>query len=432
MRDNPAKDASAKREAGSRGLLAALLCAFLALIPSRAAAKVYIDIVSSPRKLPIAIQEFQGAYGSRITAIVSEDLRYSGLFLPVESDAFLEGPVEPFKRANWAGTGAEAVVKGSVTAGEKLVVRVMLYDVFEGRLLYERKYNAPPSMLRPLAHAVAGDIYREITGRGAAFKTKIAYVTQTGERHELNIADWDGKRRNNLGISSSALLAPHWSDDGGRLLYSAQRGRQWGIYLLDFGRMKESRVFSSRGINVAGDFLPGGESFTLSSSRAGTPDIYIYGIKSRKLKRLTSGRGIEVSPSVSRNGKKVAYVSDRGGNPQIYTIDKFGYNKSRVTFEGNYNTSPAWSPGGDRIAFCGRYNGKNQIFTVRPDGSELRLLTDSGNNEEPSFSPDGRFIAFTSDRDGTKGVYTMRANGEAQRRISPPGLKAFGAGWSPK
>jgi TolB protein len=103
-----------------------------------------------------------------------------------------------------------------------------------------------------------------------------------------------------------------------------------------------------------------------------------------------------------------------------------------VTFEGKYNTSPEWSPKGDRLVFSGRHEGKNHIFLVRPDGMGLERLTDIGNNEEPSFSPDGRFIAFSSDRDGTKGVYIMRADGETQRRISPPGVKAFGPAWSPE
>ena len=67
---------------------------------------------------------------------------------------------------------------------------------------------------------------------------------------------------------------------------------------------------------------------------------------------------------------------------------------------------------------------------MKPDGSDLQMLTDKGNNEEPSFSPDGRFIAFTSDRDGKKGIYIMRANGEAQKRITPWAMDAFGPGWS--
>jgi TolB protein len=103
----------------------------------------------------------------------------------------------------------------------------------------------------------------------------------------------------------------------------------------------------------------------------------------------------------------------------------------RVSFEGTYNTSPCWSPRGDRIVFSGRKDGRNQIFTVKPDGSELMQLTDSGNNEDPSFSPDGRYIVFSSDRQRPKGIYIMRANGESQQRITPGNRLATSPRWSP-
>jgi TolB protein len=113
-------------------------------------------------------------------------------------------------------------------------------------------------------------------------------------------------------------------------------------------------------------------------------------------------------------------------------MNKIGYNRARVTFDSKYNTAPAWSPKGDKLAFVGYYKGKNQIFTVGPDGSELRMLTNKGNNEEPSFAPDGRFIVFTSDREGKRGVFVMRSDGEDQRRITPSAIKAHSPRWSPK
>jgi TolB protein len=401
------------------------------LLTGEARAKIYIDIVSAPRRLPIAIQDLQGPSGAELTAIVSDDLAFSGVFLPLDHAAFIEHPAQEFRAGNWTGTGAEAVVKGFVSMDtDGLVVSVLLYDVFEGTLIMEKKYRAQASLVRPLAHTIAGDIYTRITGRHSMFRTKIAYIAEEGGRHVLTRSDWDGHRKRSLGVTAAAMLAPHWSQDGRRLLYSAQRGRGWSVYLLDFRERKERKVFSSPGLNMAGDFFPSSTSFSLSASRDGSPDIYTFDIQEKKLRKLTTERGIEVSPSVSSDGERIAYVSDRGGNPHIYTMDKFGYNKARVTFEGKYNTSPAWSPRGDRLVFSGRHEGRNHIFLIRPDGTGLEKLTDVGNNEEPSFSPDGRFIAFTSDRDGKKGVYIMRADGEAQRRISPPGIKAFGPAWS--
>jgi len=33
-----------------------------------------------------------------------------------------------------------------------------------------------------------------------------------------------------------------------------------GVYLLDFGKMTEKRIFASKGTNMAGDFFPKGDA----------------------------------------------------------------------------------------------------------------------------------------------------------------------------
>jgi TolB protein len=416
-------------------LLSTLLifCAVFLLSAGEARAKVYIDIISSPRKIPIAIMELGGNHGKEVTDILEYDLEFSGLFLPMDREAFLEEPGQPFSRDNWTGIGAEAVVKGYVTEQfGKLTATVSLYDAFEGRALMEKNYTADYRLTSLLAHNIANDIYKKITGRESVFMSKLAFVLKKSGGQKLQLMDWDGKRAEPLTQNGSIILSPRWSADGTKVIYSIEKNRSWGIYLLDLSSRKEVPIITSRGTNITGDFFPDPDMFTLSSSKAGTPDIYVFNIKKSRLMRLTKGRGIEVSPAVSPDGKTIAFVSDRGGNPQIYTMDKIGYNRTRLTFNGKYNTSPTWSPNGDLLAFSGNDEGRNQIYIIRPGGSGLKKLTDTGNNEEPSFSPDGRFIAFTSDRDGRKGIYIMRANGESQRRITPPDIEATCPRWSPK
>jgi TolB protein len=411
----------------------ALACVIGLVIPQEAEGKIYIDITSPRQQVITAVSNLEGPQGTEISTILEADLEYTGFFVPIEKAAFIEKPGQPFVADNWSVLGAELVVKGHVRkSGNSISVVVTVYDVFDGRKVLKKLYRADESLLRPLAHSIANDIYAAVTGQDGVFRTKIVYLIKKEDHRELHIMDWDGKRSRPLGIENPLIMAPHWSDDGRKLLYSAERHRRWGIYLLDFDKEVESLVFSKRATNIAGDFFPGNKEFVLSSSIGGTPDIYIYNLRKSKLRRVTSLKGIAVSPAVSPDGRTIAFVSDRGGNPQIYTTDKIGYNMTRITYNGSYNTSPAWSPKGDRLAFSGRFEGKNQIFIVKPDGSGLQMLTDKGNNEHPSFSPDGRFVAFTSDRDGRKGIYLMRANGEAQKRITPWSLNASGPGWSPK
>lgn len=397
-----------------------------------AEAEVYIDITSPAiKKLPIAIQEFTGQGGKNIADIIRDDLDFTGFFLCIDRAAYIENSARAFNPKNWSAIGAEAVVKGTVSGEQSLTVMTLLYDVFEGRDIFKKEYKGEKASIRQLAHAIANDIYKHITGEDGIFRTKIAFVAEDEGKKGLYIMDWDGAGIKRLGVKGDFVLTPHWSKDGAKLLYSSERGGQWGIYLLDFMKMTERNIFASKGLNMTGNFFPDGDEIMLSSSRDETYGLYSLKISDSRLTRITTTRGIEVSPSVSPDGKMVAFVSDRGGTPQIYIMNRNGYDVRRLTFEGSYNTSPGWSPDGKRIVFVGRHPGKLQIFIINLDGSGPTQLTDTGNNEDPSFSPDGRFIIFSSDRDGNNGIYVMRSNGESQKRITPTWLRAFGPRWSP-
>jgi TolB protein len=74
-----------------------------------------------------------------------------------------------------------------------------------------------------------------------------------------------------------------------------------------------------------------------------------------------------------------------------------------LTEPGDDN-SPAWSPRGDRIAFTAKRGAADyDIFTVRVDGTDVRRLTlVAGNDSHPAWSPDGEWIVFTTARHGFK------------------------------
>ncbi|MDA8170520.1 MAG: Tol-Pal system beta propeller repeat protein TolB [Nitrospiraceae bacterium] len=395
-----------------------------------AQAKIYIDITHPERKVPVAISPLAGLGGGEIAKVVTDDLDYTGLFLFLDQKGFTETPEAPFQRTDWLSAQVDFVLKGTVnfTPEGEFLAQAALYDVSTGNQIFSRKYSAASDLIRPLAHSIADDIYQALTGSKSPFKSRLAFVTVSHGRRDLAIADWDCGRIHRLGFKDSIILTPRWSPDGGSLLYSARRGGLWGVYLLDLATMRQRAVFRASGTNLAGDIDARGD-VVFSSSVHGSPNLYEMP-SGGKLIRLTKTSGIDVSPAFSPDGSKIAFVSDRGGSPQIYIMNTDGYNISRLTFSGDYNTSPAWSPAGDRLVFVGRYQGRNQIFTIKADGSDLMLLTTSGNNEDPCFSPDGRLIAFASNRDGRRAIYVMRADGQGQKRLSPPGLEAYGPRWS--
>ncbi len=377
-------------------------------------AKVYLDITSpAQRKIPITITHRGVVEAGKIKDILKNDLYFTGIFSDV-------APGIP---------GAEIKVDIEARASEGLNVSVTVTDMVEGVNILQKSYSASTKIIRALAHNVANDIFKVVTGRDGVFRTQIAYIADSSGKKELYMMDWDGY--NSRRIVSSRLASSHsWSYDGHYIAYSSEGNKKWTIYLVDLMGSTKETLFQSDGLNLAGN-ISSGNRLTFSSSKDGSPEIYVMDINKKNPEKLTRSYGIDVSPVFSPDASKIAFVSDRGGTPQIYIMNADGGGVRRVSFEGNYNTSPAWSPDGSRLAYAGRTNGKNQIFVIQSDGTDLRQLTDTGNNEEPTFSPDGLFIAFDSDRDGRRGIYLMRANGEGQQRITPKELTARAPEWSP-
>jgi len=377
-------------------------------------AKVYIDITSpGMRRIPVSILSKGIDEARSVEDIVKNDLFYTGLF---------EG-VSPDKPQ--AEIGIEIELNGT----NKLEATVNVIDRVEGIDILGKRYEAEKGIIRALAHTISNDVFERITGKKGAFRTRIAYIQEgpTGER-EIYLMDWDGYNPRPL-ISGGLISSHHWSMDGRYIVYSSEVNRSWRIYLVNLEGFEKRMLFQSRGLNLVGNIS--GNQLVFSSSKDGSPEIYTMDINNNTYKKLTHSYGIDISPSFSPDGTMIAFVSDRGGNPQIYIMDTRDGGVRRLTFEGNYNTSPAWSPDGKWLAFTGRVGGKNQIFLIKYDGSDLRQVTEIGNNEDPSFSPDGLFIVFSSDRDGERGIYQMRIDGEGERRLSPKGVRARMPRWSP-
>ncbi|MCX8030499.1 MAG: Tol-Pal system beta propeller repeat protein TolB [Thermodesulfovibrionales bacterium] len=393
------------------------------------AQKVYIDITSPGfRKVPIAIQTFSN--GKELSNIIIDNLEYTGLFSIVDEKLHIEGNEQPFNKNNWTSLQAEIVVKGQVINDKAIKVSFSVYEVSDGREILRKEYTSK-QMSRQIAHAIANDIYKILTGYDGIFKTKISYVSDKGKHKELKIMDWDGHRAYETGITADIFLSPKWTSDGSKLIYSKNTSGRWGIFTLDMHSLKEQNVFKEKGLSVSGNFLPNNKEFVFVTTKDGVFDIYLGNIVSLTYKKVISSPWIDISPTVSPDGKKILFTSNRTGSPQIFISDINGNNIKRLTNEGSYNTSPVWSPKGDKIAFVSMINGRHQIMIMSIDGTGLTQLTNSGNNEEPSFSPDGRFITFTSDRDGIKGIYIMRSDGSGQRRITSQKLKATNPSWSP-
>jgi Tol biopolymer transport system component len=104
-----------------------------------------------------------------------------------------------------------------------------------------------------------------------------------------------------------------------------------------------------------------------------------------------------------------------------------------LTPDSGTDNLPAWSPKGDVITFTSRRDGDWELYSIRPDGTGMKRLTRSpGNDAHASWSHDGRWLAFSSARGGFKDemargggggqgatdIFVMRPDGTDVRRLT--------------
>ncbi|MFJ7071540.1 amidohydrolase family protein [Streptomyces sp. NPDC098781] len=85
----------------------------------------------------------------------------------------------------------------------------------------------------------------------------------------------------------------------------------------------------------------------------------------------------------------------------LWSVPRRGGTAVPLTPPGLEPTRPQFSPDGARLVVCAYRGGGFHLWTLRPDGSDLRQLTDGPwDDRGPAWSPDGTRIAFASERGG--------------------------------
>lgn len=96
--------------------------------------------------------------------------------------------------------------------------------------------------------------------------------------------------------------------------------------------------------------------------------------------------------------------------------------------------APVWSPDGEWIAFVanGEEAGLLNIFVVRPDGSDLRQLSDRRDfNVEPAWSPTSQQIVYRSGADQVGDIFVVNIDGTGRANLTSNDVAQREPHWSP-
>ena len=245
-----------------------------------------------------------------------------------------------------------------------------------------------------------------------------------------------------------------WHPDGRRLLYNDDRG---ALVLSDLTGSNVETFPASRTCPV--ENCPYIEGIALSPDGAriayvlgdgGTEDttvLAIFDLTSQRLSLLESTRvngsspcataasqGINDAPVWSPEGTTIAFVRQGIGpraedgfcQGRMLLVNADGTNLREIVPRDVRPLYPRWSPDRSTILFhdsvfsdAGDADGTSNVYVVRPDGTELRRLTDDDISVWPRWSRDGRiiFIRWTSADHDRYEVWRMDADGSGASRL---------------
>ena len=340
--------------------------------------------------------------GEEISKIIEQNARSTGLFNPLNKDAFVQKPdiahLKP-RFEDWRLIKAQALVTGKLLIkDDKLKVEFRLWDLTAAKEMQALSFTTTPSNWRRVAHIISDKIYERLTGEGGYFDTRIIFVSETGPKEQrvkkLALMDQDGHNIKYLTLGNELVLTPRFNPTNQLVTYMSYFRNMPRVYLLDIETGIQEIVGNFPGMTFAPRFSPDGKKIIMSFAKDGNSDIYSMDLNTRVVEQITKHPSIDTSPSFSPDGKFIAFNSDRSGLQQIYVMRSDGTGVKRITHgKGLYGT-PVWSPRGDLIAFTKVRKGRFYIGVMRSDGSGERLLTENFYQEAPSWSPNGRVLIF--------------------------------------
>jgi Tol biopolymer transport system component len=196
---------------------------------------------------------------------------------------------------------------------------------------------------------------------------------------------------------------PVWSRDGKFLYFASDRG----------GPMSFWRVpIDEESGNVLGKpepvITPAPWSGFLSFSRDGLRFAYATDEGKANIERMaldpragtvsgepaavTQGSRTVFALDASPDGAWIAFTAD-APNENLFVIHPDGTGLRQLTTGNAKNRMPRWSPNSSQLAFYSNRGGVYQGWTIRPDGSDLALVSAASLFFNPVWSPDGKQLA---------------------------------------
>ena len=211
-------------------------------------------------------------------------------------------------------------------------------------------------------------------GRQIAFAMKPAGATDENES-EVYVMRSDGSGVRRLTNAPGDDSHPHWSADGKRIFFNSARATP----------------------DLKADWT---QQWI---------DIYSMAADGSNVRRHTDCRAVCTYPVPSPDGRTIAHRKTLGSaglswaqepvqrNSEVFITRLDGSSSTNLSDIPAYDGCHSWSPDGRWLVFAsnrGQSPNVGQIFAIRPDGRDLKQLTQGLSKAQPSFSSDGKHLYF--------------------------------------
>lgn len=337
---------------------------------------------------------------------------------------------------DWSGPPVNATymtVGYTAEQGGRLVLFGWFYNVAQPDVtnaqVFNKIYNGTldEAGARQVAREFAADILAKF-GATSLVGSKIIFVSTRGGSKEIWQMDYDGANQRAVTNYKSISTTPAVAPDGTKVAFTSYVRNLPEILIHSLVTGRRLPFYNqSASLNATPSFTPDGERILFSSTAGGGyAQIYVANANGSNLRRLTNVRAVEVEPKVNpKSGSDVVFVSGRSGPQQIYRMNIEGADIVRLTTGEGEAANPAWHPEGQHIAFAwtrGFEPGNFNIFIMDVSTRRVDQLTHgAGRNENPTWAPDGKHLVFSSRRGGRTHIYTMLADGTQVKQLTNEG-----------
>ncbi len=248
-------------------------------------------------------------------------------------------------------------------------------------------------------------------------------------------------------LATVTQATPAWSPDGSTLAYAGEGG----IRLLVPGEQPRRLTWCDPS-SCVGDGPPGwspnGRTVVFGSDRAGSEGLWTVPAAGGVPVLLAASLTVQGAPSWSPDGSTIAVLATRHGSGEsaVVLVDAASGSPSATLEQPgvSFGGTVTWSPDGSALLVTASVQERagEAVYLMRPDGSDLRVLTACRNEAcidvWPGWSPDGELVVFTRGRCDQPGsdcfsgdLYVISADGGLPRRLTEgPGLDCCAA-WQP-